>query len=316
VQDLDLVGRDVSPIIYGDGVTFRGNDVTNNHAGRTCFLVGDAGSRVSGTRIEANIVHDCGRVPATNLDHGIYVANSRSATITLNTFYGNSDWGVHLYPNADGTTVTRNIIDGNGAGVIFGGTSGSERSQNNVVERNLITYPVKQDTIQSYWGGSGKWSGGDSANVARSNCVWGGHTSRGGVNTRYGGYSAQGNVVAEPGYVDRGSHNYHLRPDSACLPVTGDIAAEQSVAPKIGTAARVMISPRRAGKRALRVQGRVVGARPGRIVVQVKRGRHWRRAAVGRVSRRGNFRVTVRAPHRAKIRAVVPGVAASPSVVV
>src|SRR3712207_7287003 len=41
IRELRLVGRGVSPTIYGDGVTFRGNDVTNGHRGKSCFLVGD-----------------------------------------------------------------------------------------------------------------------------------------------------------------------------------------------------------------------------------------------------------------------------------
>jgi parallel beta-helix repeat protein len=318
VADLDLVGRDVSPLVYGDNTTFRGNDVTNNHAGQTCFLIGDHTlPAVRNARIEANVVHDCGRLPSTNLDHGIYVLKSDGATITLNTFYGNADWGVHLYPNSNGTEVTRNIIDGNGKGVTFSGTDG-EASRGNVVEHNLITNSTLQDNIMSYWGGAGIWLGGDLGNVARDNCVWGGKTDGGGINTHFGGFTSQDNVVADPQYVDREHHDYHLSPSSPCLQLTGDIAAEQAIAPKRTSAAvrRIVIGrPRAARHGRLRLKGRVIGPHHGgrRVLLQYRRGGHWKRAAVARVRSNGRFGATVRARHggRMRLRAIVPGYAAS-----
>ena len=73
--------------------------------------------------IEHNRIHDCGVLPATNLDHGIYVAEADHTVIRRNLIYDNADRGVQLYPDADGTVVTGNVIDGNGEGVIFGGDS-------------------------------------------------------------------------------------------------------------------------------------------------------------------------------------------------
>ena len=43
-----------------------------------------------------------------------------------NWIYDNADRGVQLYPDADGTVVTGNVIDGNGEGVIFGGVAAVE----------------------------------------------------------------------------------------------------------------------------------------------------------------------------------------------
>jgi parallel beta-helix repeat protein len=225
VARLDLVGTDVGPLVYGDGATFRGNDVTNNHAGRTCFLIGDAGSRVTGAVIEGNTIHDCGRLPSTNLDHGIYVANSTGARISGNVMFGNADWGIHLYPHADGTLVTHNVIDGNGKGITFSGDD-SSHSAGNVVEHNIISNATLQDNLMSYWGSGGTWAGADLGNVARSNCLWGGRNrATGGVNLTYRGFTATDNVVADPLFVDRAAHNYALRADSPCRAVMGDVAA-------------------------------------------------------------------------------------------
>jgi parallel beta-helix repeat protein len=222
VQYLDLVGTRVSPLIYGDGATYRGNDVTNNHQGMTCFLVGDSASRVKNAVVEGNTIHDCGRLPSTNLDHGIYVLNSSGLRITGNTFYGNADWGVHLYPHADDTLVSGNVIDGNGKGVTFAGNDSSP-SQGNVVEHNVISNATLQDNIQSYFGAGGVWRGGDLGNVARDNCVWGGRDrAAGGVNLTYRGYSASGNVIADPLFADREAHDYRLAANSPCRSVVGD----------------------------------------------------------------------------------------------
>src|SRR5262245_3930442 len=77
VQSLDLDGRNSdslpSPTVNGDDVTFRDNDVTNYHYTAICFLLGsDAYGRAQRTTIEQNRIHDCGRLPAGNHEHGIY----------------------------------------------------------------------------------------------------------------------------------------------------------------------------------------------------------------------------------------------------
>ena len=65
--------------------------------------------------------------PVTGHDHGIYVEGANGVRITNNLIYDNADYGIHLYPDAEGTYVARNVIDGNGGGVIFAGEdSGGE----------------------------------------------------------------------------------------------------------------------------------------------------------------------------------------------
>ena len=65
-----------SPTITGDRAEFRDDNVTN-HGRATCFLIGNPDYGVPrDVRITSNRVHDCGRRPAVNYDHGIYVADA------------------------------------------------------------------------------------------------------------------------------------------------------------------------------------------------------------------------------------------------
>ena len=72
--------------------------------------------RARGTVIERNRIHNCGQLPPTNHHHGIYVEASDGARITDNWIYDNADRGVQLFPDAQGTYIARNVIDGNGQG--------------------------------------------------------------------------------------------------------------------------------------------------------------------------------------------------------
>ncbi len=53
--------------------------------------------------IKDNKIHDCGRLPRTNREHGIYLGKSRRATIRGNWLWNNADRGVQLYPDAQRT---------------------------------------------------------------------------------------------------------------------------------------------------------------------------------------------------------------------
>ena len=61
-----------------DGATLRGNEITNDHSA-ICVSVNNYSSEPPprGVVIENNVIHDCGLLPATNHQHGIYVANAR-----------------------------------------------------------------------------------------------------------------------------------------------------------------------------------------------------------------------------------------------
>ena len=203
--------------INGTGITIRRSDISNDHTG-ICVSIGGAFERwgiATGVALVQNRIHDCGRIPPTNHDHGVYVEGSRNAVIKGNLIYDNADRGVQLYPNAQGTLVTRNVIDGNGEGVIFSseaagvGYARSYASNDNLVTRNVISNSAKRHNVESWWGGPV-----GTGNVVRDNCIWNGLL--GNVDLTGGGFLAVGNVVAEPKFVDRNAKDFRLQGDSAC----------------------------------------------------------------------------------------------------
>jgi len=215
VSDLNLDGRNAaalpSPSVSGDRVTFRGNDVTNYHTS-SCFTIGSSqgwGTAVD-TLVEGNRIHDCGKLPTTNHEHGIYVESSRNAHIVGNWIYDNADRGVQFYPDAQNSLVERNVIDGNGEGVSFGGEYGMA-ANGNVVRDNVISNSTNRYNVESWWPAGNPVGTG---NLVKDNCVWNAHYEN--FDLSSGGYSAIGNVVADPLYVDRAAKNFTLRAGSSC----------------------------------------------------------------------------------------------------
>ena len=98
----------------------------------------------TGIMIARNRIHDCGLLPAANHDHGIYIAAAGGTVIRDNLIYDNADRGVQLYPQAEGTQILDNVIDGNGQGVIFGA-----HSDDTVVHGNIITNSNVRHNIES-----------------------------------------------------------------------------------------------------------------------------------------------------------------------
>lgn len=228
VEDLTLDGRNEaakpSPTVNADGAVFRGNDISNDHTA-ICFVIGDDRyGAADGTVIEGNRIHDCGRLPATNHEHGIYVAYATDTTIEGNLIYDNADRGVQLYPDADRTLVSGNVIDGNGQGVIFAGDS-DRASDDNVVTGNVITNSTIRYNIESHWQGPV-----GAGNVARDNCVWTarsdypGSPPGSGIEPSIDGVAASGNVVVDPDYADPDAGDFSVGEAVPCAPA-GDAGA-------------------------------------------------------------------------------------------
>lgn len=240
IKHLRLDGRnpgdELGPLIYADRSTLRHNEITNDHTA-ICVHVGsyyDAPAPVD-VRIVNNQIHDCGRLPRTNHDHGIYLGESRRATVRGNWIYDNADRGVQMYPDARGSVIRRNVIDANGEGVIFGG-EGRMASRSNSVRGNVISNSVERFNVESSWPGR---VGTD--NSVRGNCLWsprggyyGGSPPHSGVQRPREGFTVSGSTVAEPEFIDRAGGDLRLVDGSECAEVLGWTdagAAEAGTAP-------------------------------------------------------------------------------------
>jgi parallel beta-helix repeat protein len=217
IRDLALDGRNAaglpSPTVNGDDVHFIEVDVTNRHTG-ICFLLGsERYGRAERTLIARSRVHDCGRQPATNTDHGIYIAVADHTRVLDNNIYDNADRGIQLYPDAQATLIRGNVIDSNGEGVIFSG-AGQTSSDGNIVERNVITNSRIRADVESYYP-DGTPAG--VGNVVRYNCIYGG--ASGEIDAAAGGFAAGPNTIADPRYRDPRKGDYTVDPTSACVGV-------------------------------------------------------------------------------------------------
>jgi hypothetical protein len=208
-----------SPTIDSNHVTFSFDDVTNDHTG-ICFAVGSATWGWStDTLITHSRIHDCGQLPPTNYNHGLYIGGATDTTVEWNLIYANADRGIQLYPDAQYTTIDHNIIDDNGEGILVAGGYGAASSHTNVYD-NAITNATMRHDVEAWWP-SGNPVGVD--NIVQYNCVWGGR--EGTIDTSAGGLIARKNLVADPLYVDAQDHDYEMRPDSPCLSRVGDVQA-------------------------------------------------------------------------------------------
>jgi parallel beta-helix repeat protein len=204
ISRLRLDGRNraglPSPTVNGRHLDFVANDVTNDNTA-ICFDLGHP--RYGAARfvsIRRNRIHDCGRLPPTNHDHGIYVGEARNTRIVGNRIYENADAGVQLFPDARRTYIARNVIDGNGQGVLFGGTR-KVAPRDNLVEHNVITNSRTRFNVESFFEPGGPIG---QNNIVRENCIQGGVRDLdglGGIAPQFG-FEATGNVTV-PGRACR-----------------------------------------------------------------------------------------------------------------
>ncbi|HWX87830.1 MAG TPA: right-handed parallel beta-helix repeat-containing protein [Solirubrobacteraceae bacterium] len=215
VSNMNLNGRNAnelpSPDINAAHTTFTSNDVTNEHTA-ICFDVGSDTSfgRATNTTIQANRIHACGKLPAANHDHGIYVESSTGAQILENVIYDNADRAIQLYPDAQHTTIEHNIIDSNGEGIIFSGDFGTA-SSDNTIANNLITNSTLRADIES-WYPTGNPIGQN--NTVQHNCVWGG--AKGTIETPETGFTATNNTTNNPEYANPSTGDYRIHNTNPC----------------------------------------------------------------------------------------------------
>ena len=220
LQNLKIVGTAsvVTMQTFGNNVTYRNLDITNNHAGESCITVGEYSGTyakiISGFVLDHSKIHDCGELANGAHDHGLYLAASRNATVSHNWFWGNEGgWAIQLWADAHGSYIANNILDGNYNGnLIIGGGNYSAQgpSSNNTLEKNIYTNPLNRYQVESYWQGSA-----GTNNVVRNSCIFG-STAFGTIDTYDGGFTSSGIITADPLYVNRAAHNYTLASGSPC----------------------------------------------------------------------------------------------------
>ena len=300
----------IGPKIYADGFELRDNEITNGHTS-ICVHIGSYYSDPAprGVVIERNRIHDCGELPSTNKDHGIYVSEARDTVIRDNWIYDNADRGIQLYPDAQRTKVVGNVIFHNGDGIVVNG-SGSSISENNVIEGNIIAGSYRGYNV--YSGNTGPVGHG---NVVRENCVWAGlakspYDDLGGVMTPARNYTASRNLVANPGFVDPAAEAFSLQAGDACrAKYTGTMSlggGSQSPpsppsSPLPPTAHGSQTVTLRASSRSVRQGGtlKLTGSALGadsarRAVVRKRNGHQWKRVRASRI-RNGHFALRLRA---------------------
>jgi hypothetical protein len=231
VTGLNLDGvnaaRQQSPMIDANHVTFSYDDVTNDHTS-ICFGIGSpTWGWATGTVITHSRIHDCGVLPATNLQHGFYIGGATDTTIEWDLIYNNADRGIQLYPEADYTTIDHNIIDGNGEGIIISGTGGVASSYTNVYD-NVLSNATQRHDVESWWPAGNPVGVG---NTVHDNCVWGGH--QGTIDASGGGFTAQDNIEVDPQFASGSAHDYEMNAASPCLALVGDVQAAVDGTPAI-----------------------------------------------------------------------------------
>jgi hypothetical protein len=219
VDRLKLVGLNPralpSPTINADDVTFRRNNVSSPNLG-ICFILGST-TEIWRSVIEDNRIHDCGR--RSIYDHGIYMQDVNDAEIVGNTIYDNAARGIKVGPDSQGALIRGNVIDGNRIGIGFSGEDDTA-SSNNVVVHNVIANSTRWWNVQTYWPGPV-----GSGNIVRRNCLYA--TNRDSYYNQDGGvshdpgFTAEGNLIAPPRFINRKAKDFRLREDSPCRRILG-----------------------------------------------------------------------------------------------
>ena len=339
VEGLYLNGKSTSnpsPTVNASHATFRHNDVTNDHT-NICFLLGDSGGvygRADHAVIERNRIHNCGRMPATNHDHGIYVEATTGARMEGNWIYDNADWGIHLYPDAQRTVSRGNMIDGNGKGVTISGEGGMA-SNDNLFEGNVITNAKDRFNVESWWPSGNPIPRG---NIVRGNCLRAGARDddhNGGIELSPAFVAYNNSEVSDPDYAARGSKDFRLRDGSPCRPVfhgdpeavpgpDGLSTAVPASAPAPAPIVTLVVAKRSVtASGPVPVRGRVKRARvPRGKIVRLYARIKGRRKLVGKARLKANGRFAARPRLRrlrlrgkiVRLQAVIQGVGRSRSV--
>jgi hypothetical protein len=331
---IDTTGssNSVGTKLQADDVVFSDNEVTKGGQG-ICILAGtyNPAQRIV---IERNVIYNCGAAvkpdgSKNKFDHQIYLSGTRNAIVRWNVLRDNAGgWGVHMYPNADGTLVEHNIIDGNQGGVIFAGEGGGA-SESNTVRNNVITGSNPRWNVEASWSGGAAGTG----NTATNNCLYSnGPGQPSGIATQNGFSASSNTVLSSLPYADRNAGDLRFKSDSACANLVGDVlgaiagrasAPVEPTPPPVaepdpGVTIVIRADRRKVSlPRSVRVKGKIRARESvSRVRLQVKtRNGNWRTIA-RRSVHQGRFQAKLRGTQLrrvrvARLRAVVPGKAKS-----
>jgi Right handed beta helix region len=212
--DFDGDGSQNTIKVYGSDVTIQDSDITNRRRGLSCLILGSYDQGLAARPlIRRNRLHDCGNPANGNKDHAIYAAYTADGRITQNFFVNAAAYAIQFYANAQHTRFDRNVVDGGGdsirGGIVFGGDL-RHASSANLVDHNVIAFAATYGVASGWEGPTG------SGNVVRGNCFWG--AEQGNVAEALG-FSAHGNVVADPEFRDRSQGDYRMPTDNRCRQV-------------------------------------------------------------------------------------------------
>jgi hypothetical protein len=293
ISFLNLVsGSGTGQFVNGTDDVFDNVDVTSNNT-ENCFIIGSDDpnyGRTEGLIIEHSRIHNCGQLnPDTNQDHGIYVAHADNTVIRDNWIYDNADRGVQLYPDARGTHVYGNVIDGNGEGVTISGDDGTA-SSDNVIENNVISNSKIRWNVESYWGGGVVGTN----NVVRNNCLL---ASNGDSYYNHGGGIVPG--------ADRGFTTFGNTTVSSDVVTSALQSVQHGDAIPCGSGSSVTLVPPKSGVSSgepVSLHGHASSSVNTVVTIQVLHRRHWKKIASTRLRSHGSFKVRTRLHGRGRLR--------------
>jgi Right handed beta helix region len=173
------------------------------------------------TLVEHTRIHDCGPdiistseggFPEVNEEwgwhaHAIYDEGNET-TIRNSWLYDASHNGVLFFPQGKVATVEKNVIDGNGNGIMFSGNA------NATVKRNIITNSTSPREYEDWGAGEGSLGAGES-NVLTENCLGGNLT--GDIAPMGPNVTVSANLTGKnPNYVNAAAGDYRLEAGSPC----------------------------------------------------------------------------------------------------
>jgi parallel beta-helix repeat protein len=209
LSSLVLQGADVGEraivVIESNGVRLVRNDISGPfllNQSAPCVLLDGA----IGTVLDGNAVHACTRVTRRAIySAGIVAMNASATTIRSNFVFRAAGDGIVLAPNAQGSILQNNVIDGNVGGIFLGGSSRGNR-----IVDNVISFSGRYNVHASFAPNVAP----EPENVVGGNCLW-----RGAVANLAGagpGFRAVANLVASPRYLNRPA-SHAMRPGPCYL---------------------------------------------------------------------------------------------------